>query len=361
MRGSRSATVGYVAAAAAPIAITLLVAKVPPLAFVFEHLIVLVVLAIAVRWGIRASLVAAVVAVFSDNVLLREPIGRPTITGIRDVVDLGLFLIVAAVAGGLVATARSARDRAQDAAERERRAREDRDRLIATVSHDLGTPLAVLSGTLEFVRRSGANVQADLPRLFTRLERATARATSLVRTLADAQAMEMDGFVLRTVAIDLRTLVAPIVDMMDRLSERHPVALATPEAPVMVVGDPERLRSVVENLINNAIKYSPDGGAVEVTLALEEGQAVLAVRDYGIGISQEAQARIFERSYRAPEAAAVAPGLGLGLNIAAQIVAHHGGTMQARSAQPQGAIMLLRLPVARPDAGDTSAVNVARA
>jgi signal transduction histidine kinase len=81
-----------------------------------------------------------------------------------------------------------------------------------------------------------------------------------------------------------------------------------------------------------------------VSIAVEEGSAVLRVRDYGIGISPEALPRIFERSYRAPEAAATAPGLGLGLNIAAHVVARHGGRMEARTAEGGGTIMSLRLP-----------------
>ena len=113
----------------------------------------------------------------------------------------------------------------------------------------------------------------------------------------------------------------------------------------MLMADADRLQRVVENLVNNAIKYSPDGGAVTISISTENGNAVLAVQDQGIGISQEALPRIFEPSYRAPEAVDTAPGLGLGLNIAAQIVKHHGGTMEARAVHPRGTVVLLRLPL----------------
>jgi signal transduction histidine kinase len=85
---------------------------------------------------------------------------------------------------------------------------------------------------------------------------------------------------------------------------------------------------------------------VEVLVALERNQAVLRVRDYGIGISPDALPRIFDRSYRAPEAAARAPGLGLGLSIAAQVVARHGGTIDAAAADGSGTIVSVRLPLA---------------
>jgi signal transduction histidine kinase len=316
--------------------------EMPP--FVFEHLVVLLVVAVAVPWGLGPAIVTAIVSVVSDDVLLRDPIGRPTITGLRDVLDLALFATMAVVVSVLVRRAHSARLVAQRAAARERRAREDRDRLIATVTHDLATPLSVLSGTLQMVRLRGAAPEVDLPRLLVRLETASARATSLVRMLSDAQALEADGFGLTIAAHDLRRLVSPIAQMMDRFSDRHPVVVRVPEHPVIIEADADRLQRVLENLINNAIKYSPDGGAVEVSVEVDGGEAILLVRDHGIGISPDALPRIFDRSYRAPEAAARAPGLGLGLSIAAQVVTRHGGTIGAAAAEGGGTILTVRLP-----------------
>ena len=214
---------GYLAAVSVPIALTLLSARFRLPAFIFEHFVTLLVVAFAIPWGLRVSGVAAVVAVLADDVLLREPFGQPTITGFRDALDLIVFAGVAIVVSGLVAKARRERARAEEAAERERRARDERDRLIATVSHDMATPLAVLSGTLQFMRNAGARTESELARLLVRLETATGRATSLVRTLADAQALDADGFTLTVRAVDLREILAPIAQMLDRVSDRHPV------------------------------------------------------------------------------------------------------------------------------------------
>lgn len=360
-----STAAGYAAAIAVPIALTYVVAwlRMPP--FVFEHLVVLLVVGIAIPWGIGPAGVATVVSVVSDNVLLREPIGQRTITGFRDVVDLALFAVVAVIVSGLVRREQSARLAAQEAADRERLAREDRERLVATVIHDLATPLSVLSGTVQFARQHGINAEADLPRLFGRLERASARATSLVKMLADAEALESDGFALNIASHDLRDVVAPIVEMMDRFSDRHPVVLAVPENPIIVRVDADRLQRVIENLVNNAIKYSPDGGAVEISISVEGDDVALRVRDYGIGISPEALPRIFDRSFRAPEASAHAPGLGLGLSIAAEVVARHGGTISAGGAEGGGALMCVRLPLALKEhspasAGEQSSTGVNR-
>jgi signal transduction histidine kinase len=349
-----SGAAGYTAAVAIPIAITYGVTwlSMPP--FVFEHLIVLLVLAVAIPWGLGPAVVAAIVSVVSDNVLLREPIGRATISGYRDVFDLVLFATVAVVVSGLMRRAHTARLLAQESADRERRAREERDGLIATVTHDLATPLAVLSGTVQFAKRRGTIADADSARLLARLETASARATSLVRMLADAQALESDGFDLDLALHDLRSLVAPIVEMMDRFSERHPVLFDAPARAVTVLADADRLQRVIENLVNNAIKYSPDGGAVEVSVAVEPDEAVIRVRDYGIGISPDALPRVFDRSYRAPEATAHAPGLGLGLSIAAQVVQRHGGRIEAAAAPVSGTLVSVRLPLAPQEAASRS-------
>lgn len=343
---ARAPAAGYVAALGGPIALTYVVTalNLPP--FVFEHLVVLLVLGVAVPWGLGPAVVSAIVSVLADNVLLHEPVGRPTISGYRDILDLALFATVAVVVSGLMRRAHTARLVAQEAADRERRARDDLNRLIATVTHDLATPLSVLSGTVQLARRQGATQEVDLSRLLGRLETASARATSLVRMLSDAQALESDGFRLEAAPHDLRALASPIAHMMDRFSERHPVVLSVPETPVMVEGDADRLQRVLENLVNNAIKYSPEGGAVEISVAVDGDEAVLRVRDHGIGISPDALPRIFDRSYRAPEAAAHAPGLGLGLSIAAQVVKLHDGTIEAAAADGSGTTFSVRLPLA---------------
>jgi signal transduction histidine kinase len=355
----RSPITGYVCAVAIPVATTLLVSALGWPSFVFEHLIILLVVAVAIPWGLGAAIVAAVIGVVADNLMLHEPIGRPVISGSQDVIDLVLFAIVAIVVSGLVARARAERIRAEQAASRERLAREDRDRLIATVSHDLATPLSVLAGTVQLARRHGSRAESDLPRLLARLETATARATSLVRTLADARAIDSEALALSLEPLDLRSLVTPIVEMLDRLSDRHPLRLIMPDMPVMVRGDAERLERVIENLVNNAIKYSPDGGEVEISVTIDGDQALVRVRDYGIGIEAEALPHVFERSYRAPRAAATAPGLGLGLSIAAAIVDRHGGRMWADSAEPRGTVVALCLPLAEEAHATAAAVTSA--
>lgn len=335
---------GYGVAVLLPVAITLTTARLAWPAFIFEHLIVLLVVAMTIAWGMGPALIATVVSVSADDLLLPFPFGTAGITGWHDGVDLALFITVVTMVGWLVASARRERERAQQAALQERCVREDRDRLIATVSHDLATPLTAIVATVEFARRFNGQTGVDIPRLLLRLETAVARATALLTMLRSVDS-DTDGHPrVKGVPIDLRDVVSPIVHMFEQVSARHSIALAMPAHQILIRGDRERLQRVVENVLSNAIKYSPDGGPIDVTLAVEGDDAVVRVRDRGIGISEKALPRIFQTRYRAPEAITTAPGVGLGLSIAAEIVARHGGAIHVVNAHP-GLVVSMRVPL----------------
>ena len=335
----------YLLAFALPLGAIIIAVPLALPAFMFEHLMVLLVVALAVIGGRGPAILVAVVGSVGDNILLREPIGRPAIHGFRDAVDFGLFLVVAATVGWLVNRLRAAKEEATAAAERERLAREERDRLIATVTHDLATPLAAIQGTIQFTRKNAALSALDLPRLLVRIETAAARATSLIRTLTDVRSLGQDALQLNIRSTDIRGIVEPTVRMLDRVSERHSIALAMPATPLVLDCDVERVGRVIENLITNAIKYSPDGGPIEVSVAEERGFAVVRVADCGIGFAPAQGDRLFELGYRAEAATSVAPGLGLGLYIAAEIVRRHGGTLDAANRDSGGSIFTIHLPL----------------
>jgi two-component system sensor histidine kinase VicK len=147
--------------------------------------------------------------------------------------------------------------------------------------------------------------------------------------------------------VDLRSLITSVVQMMDRMSERHPVSLAPGGEAVMVECDDQRMIGVFENILSNAIKYSPDGGPIEVSVTRRKDNVVVSVKDYGMGISSDALPHIFERGYRASEAMRTAPGLGLGLSTSAEIVKRHRGTIDAQRGVPRGTVVTVHLPVAQ--------------
>jgi two-component system, OmpR family, sensor kinase len=335
---------GYAVAVLLPVAITLLFARFAWPAFLFEHLIVLLVVAMTIAWGMGPALMAAIVSVSADDLLMPFPFGTVRITGWHDGVDLALFVTVVTTVGWLVARAQRERERAEQAAVQERRVRKDRDRLVAAVSHDLATPLTAIVATVGFARRFNGQAGVDMPRLLQRLETAVARATALLSTLRTMDGDDDGGVQVRGVPVDLRDVVSPIVHMFEQVSARHSIALAMPPDPIVIRGDREHLHRVVENVLSNAIKYSPEGGPIDVTLAVDGGYAVVGVRDRGIGISETALPRIFQQRFRAPEAITTAPGVGLGLSIAADIVARHGGAIRAVNAYP-GLLVSMRVPL----------------
>jgi signal transduction histidine kinase len=224
-------------------------------------------------------------------------------------------------------------------------AREERDQLVATVTHDLATPLTAIRGTIQFMRKHPSMSAVDVPRLLVRIETAAARATSLVRTLRDVRSLEEAALNLNMQRVDLREIVEPTVRMLDRLSDRHPIALMMSDSPLILDCDVERVGRIVENLVTNAVKYSPDGGPVVVSLIQQDRFALVQVEDTGIGIPVPDRGRLFELGYRAENAARVAPGLGLGLYIASEIVRRHGGTIEATARDGGGSVFSVRLPL----------------
>jgi signal transduction histidine kinase len=339
-------------ALALPVAVATLAVQTSWPPFVFEHVTVLLVVVFAVAGGRGPALLAAVAASTGDNLLLREPAGRPAINWLPDVIDFGLFLSVALIVGWLVEGLRAAQARAMDGAARANRAREERDRLVATITHDLATPLGVIQGSLQVFRAHGA-MAADIGRLLARVETAAARATSLVRTLAETQSIEQQSLPLALRPVDLRTIVEQVANMLDQTSDRHSMLLSVDGAALVINADAERLEGVVQNLVTNAIKYSPNGGRIEITAKEDAGWAMLTVRDQGIGLPPEATSRIFDFGYRAPAAVKLAPGLGLGLYNASEVVRRHGGTIAATNMASGGAIFTVRLPLAAPLSGRT--------
>ena len=289
----------YCAALTAPLGMTLIGGRIGVPAFVFEHLMVVLVVVMAIAGGRGPAIVAAVAGAVGDNVLLREPIGRPAITGLRDGIDLLLFATVGAIVGWLVDRLHQARTRALAAAERERTARDELDRIVATVTHDLATPLNAILGTIQFTRRLSSLSDVDVGRLLARVETAASRASSLLRTLADSKSLEQATLSLDRRLLDFRMVVEPVVRMLDRTSDRHPIALAMEATPLLVRGDSARLGRVVENLMTNAIKYSPHGGVVEVSVRREGEWVSLDVQDHGIGLPAEHAPTVRPRVSRA--------------------------------------------------------------
>jgi two-component system sensor histidine kinase MprB len=207
-------------------------------------------------------------------------------------------------------------------------------RLVSDSSHELRTPLTSLRTNIEILGKAEALPAEERRRL---LEDVDAELDELSRLVADIVDLARDGEPERFEE-DLRLdqLVAHAVDHARRRSPD--VTFETDLDETVVHGSRERLHRAVSNLLDNAVKWSPDGGTVEVRVA----DAAVSVRDHGPGIAEEDLAKVFDRFYRAPSARAL-PGSGLGLAIVRQVAESHGGRVSAARADGGGTIVRLQL------------------
>jgi signal transduction histidine kinase len=224
--------------------------------------------------------------------------------------------------------------RARAAAEEALKARE---RFISIASHELRTPVATIKLAAQVLTRAQARGRLNaeqMSELVGRIELTTDRLSNLVNDLLDVSRLEEGKLPLQLEPIDLGELVGDVVSRFaDQLDSPHRLRIELPDEAWQVEADPGRLEQVLWNLLDNAAKYSPDGGEVVVTLVRGEAGVTVSVRDDGIGLTPGAESSLFEPFGRAPNAVArQVPGLGLGLYICRMVVERHGGQMWATSA-----------------------------
>jgi signal transduction histidine kinase len=220
-------------------------------------------------------------------------------------------------------------------------------RFTADASHELRTPLTVLRGELE-----AASGQPEVaPHLRETIESAleeTERLSRIVESLMAISRLDAGEARMEHDVLDLAELAANTTEQMRLLAEDKEIALrCESEEPVGVEGDRARLKQVIVNLVDNAIKYTPAGGLVGVKVRASNGRAMLEVNDNGVGIPAEALPHIFERFYRVDKARSrQMGGAGLGLSIIKAIVTAHGGQVRVESVEGRGSRFLVELPVA---------------
>ena len=227
-----------------------------------------------------------------------------------------------------------------------------RDETLATISHDLRTPLTSIRGLAQLLQRRlarGAVMTAEeLTERLGRIEEQTALMARMIDDLLDVARIEAGRPLdLHREPCDLVGLVQKSVADVQRTTDQHRLHVFADE-PIVGLVDAARLERVVLNLLTNAVKYSPDGGDIELTVRPEPGSgtwAILEVRDGGIGIPAEDLPRIFERFYRASNVGDQLRGTGLGLAGARQIVEQHGGEISVDSAPGAGPPFAVRLPL----------------
>ena len=227
-----------------------------------------------------------------------------------------------------------------------READELKGTFISIISHELKTPVALIKGYAGTLRREDARWDAATVRSSAAvIEEEADRLTQLIDNLLDASRLQAGGLKLNLSDVALNRLARQMADKFRTQTDQHVLSADFPPDFPVIQGDAARLEQVISNLIGNAIKYSPKGGAIRVTGRVLRDEVIVSVSDDGIGIPPEEQARIFERFYRVDDALSRrTAGTGLGLYLAKAVVEAHGGRIWVESAHERGSSFSFALP-----------------
>jgi len=217
-------------------------------------------------------------------------------------------------------------------------------RFSADAAHELRTPLTIIRGELELVA-SGERLPGEVDHAISNVLEEMTRLSGIVDSLITLSRMESLWGKQSHAPIDLQALAVETIDQMNLLAEEKHIALSRPSGQaVIVAGDRDRLKQVLVNLIDNAIKYTPAGGRVSVETGIEDEMGFVTVEDSGIGIDLNHHDRVFDRFYRVlPDRGDV--GAGLGLAIVKSICHAHGGSVSLRSVPEFGSCFKVEIPL----------------
>jgi PAS domain S-box-containing protein len=227
-----------------------------------------------------------------------------------------------------------------------RMADEMKNTFISAVSHELKTPVALIKGYASTMRRQDANWDEKTVRDSLQvIEEESDRLAELIDNLLDASRAQAGNFKLARVELDIDALINRVIGKLQPQTSTHTLVADVPNDLPLVFADEARITQVLNNLVSNAIKYSPSGGQIRVTSSVTPDTVVIGVSDEGPGISQEDQERLFDRFYRTESAVRKSiPGTGLGLYLCRSIVEAHGGKIWVTSDGKRGSTFSFSLP-----------------
>jgi two-component system, OmpR family, phosphate regulon sensor histidine kinase PhoR len=243
-----------------------------------------------------------------------------------------------------------------------RRLQQIRAEFIDNLSHELRTPLTTVSLLAETLTReaeaAGDAVPARMRDRIGKIEIETSHLVQMINELLDLSRIESGGALGVLDLLDLGDVATESVERLRLFADRQGVTFRVdlPASVPPVHGDEQRLGQVFVNLLHNAVKFSPDGAEVRVSVNAPDDEVVVAIADHGVGIPRAAQGRIFERFYKVDRARVrgAAGGTGLGLAIARHIIEQHGGRIWVESVEGSGSTFSFALPVAAPTVVATS-------
>lgn len=231
-----------------------------------------------------------------------------------------------------------------------KRLEQRKNEFIGLAAHEMKTPLTVIKLYAQILERIHIQERDQRSRAYAqKIIFQSDFLTGLVNELLDLNQMEVGKFQYRMEVIDLSRLVKRLAADLQLTTSAHTLVVKV-DLKVVVSGDEERLTQVIINLIANAIKYSPHGGEIIISLSKRKKWAAFSVQDFGIGISPKNIRLLFSRFYRTKRGKAQAKGLGLGLYLAKQIIQKHRGKIWLKSTLNKGTTVFFRLPLSKKDA-----------
>ncbi|MBD1395522.1 PAS domain-containing protein [Mucilaginibacter glaciei] len=218
-----------------------------------------------------------------------------------------------------------------------------KDEFLSIASHELKTPLTTIKAFFQLAKKDAAEHKV-LNQFVGKAERQLERLGRLIEDLLDVSKINAGKMIYNMDDFDFGIALIDTVESIQQTSARHKLKIAS-NCGIIYHGDKHRIEQVLINLLNNAIKYSPDGEEVIVTCTVEKKNLIVSVKDFGIGIPEEHLKGLFDRFYRVDNSSARFQGLGLGLFISAEIVKRHGGSFWIESTPGEGSTFYFLLPV----------------
>jgi len=264
-----------------------------------------------------------------------------------DGLDVIGFFFEGLVVAALGAAARAAFRRTEESLRQRDQLEQERSALIAMVSHELRNPLASLSGHLQLASRYVARDDMR-ERVPLSIDEAKRQVTRLIRLADDLQLIStrVAEFRFEPESFDLVAAAHAAARRIEALDPGREITVSAPIAPLMVQADPARLDQIFDNLLKNAVAYSPGGAPIEISTGAGADRAVIRVRDHGAGIDPADRERIFERFVRGGAVTSQQPGMGIGLYVSRTIATRMGGRLFIEESSSEGSVFAVEIPLA---------------
>ncbi|TAK31305.1 MAG: hybrid sensor histidine kinase/response regulator [Chloroflexota bacterium] len=220
-----------------------------------------------------------------------------------------------------------------------------KDQFILVAAHELKTPVAIMKGYAQALQRSAEKISEPRRTMLDAISRGADRINAIAQNLLDISRIHRGQIQLMREKVNLTELVTDVTNRIALRTDRHTIRLVR-ETPVIVQGDRERLEMVLTHLLDNAIRYSPQGGDIDIALVVRDHAIIVSIADHGVGIPPSKQRHIFERFYCAHTGTPYDfGGMGVGLYISKEIIQRHGGRMWFESKEGKGSTFSFSLPL----------------